>query len=162
MGNPYLQAQDTVNGRIGVTWINIDGVLTELVGVEKFEAIDTLESSEFKTVGTTKTQTKVKGVSGKITIEIQYHGVKMFSGMVQTFRKTGRLPVFSMINENNDPNTSLGTRTVAYTGCVLDGDILSSRLDSASEDGMTISVGAKYTDSEVLQDYAEPFHVGRE
>ncbi|OQB15712.1 MAG: hypothetical protein BWY15_00425 [Firmicutes bacterium ADurb.Bin193] len=160
--NSYLKAEDTVNGRIGCVWLNLRGVLSELVGLVKFEAKDNVETSDFKTVGTTKTQTKVKGVSGKGTIEMQYHGVSIFSGIVQKFRQTGVLDTFSLTVENNDPNTSLGVRTVTYTGCTLDGDIPSALLDSSAEDGMTISIGFKYTDCTVLKDFSEPANIGRD
>lgn len=161
MSNPYLEVDDVVDGKAGVAWLKYDGTLTELIGTDKVEAVDTIETEDFKTIGSRKTQTKVKGISGKFTFEIQYHAVKIFSGMVQRYRKTGKLPKFGLVVENNDDTTSLGKRIVSYTDCVLDGDVISSLL-TTEDNGMKMTISGKYSDSEVLQDFEDPYNIGRE
>ena len=162
MSNPYLLADDSPDGKDGVVWLNYDGKLSEIIGASKVEAKDNIETTDFKTIGTRKTQVKVKAVSGKGSMELDYSAVSVFSDMVHRYKKTGKLPVFSLTVENNDMTTGLGKRIVRYTGCVLDGEVVSSLLDAGADDGMKITVNFKYSDSEVLQDFAAPSNIGRD
>ncbi|MEG1822940.1 MAG: phage tail tube protein [Clostridiales bacterium] len=158
----YLKIDEVVNGKMGEVYITIGGKMTELVGIQKIEAHDTINERTLKTVGTIKIQTAPAGVDGSGTMTLQYGHIKIFSGMVATYRKTGKMPRFDLTIINNDPAPSLGRRSASFIDCCLSGDVGFAALDADSDDGLTIEINFKYSDSEIMDDFNDFAEIGRE
>lgn len=158
----FLKIQDTVNGRKGSVYFTIGERKIEVAGIQKIEAHDSIKERTFNTVGTVKTQSAPSGVEGSGSMTINYWAVEIFSKMIEEYRKTGKYEVFDILVINDDPATSIGRRSVSFTSCTISGDIPLAALDATSDDALTIDVGFKYQDVEVLEDFIEPTNVGRE
>jgi len=157
----YLKIDDAVNGKQGSAYITIDGVMYDLPGLQKIEAHDTLKERTMNTVGTVRSQSAPAGVEGSGTLTIQYWAIKIFAGMVNTYRKTGKMPRFDLLVENDDPGTSLGRRSSGFNGCILTGDIPLAALDGNADDGLTIDISFKFDEYVPGDEFANPANVGR-
>ena len=158
----YLKIADAVNGKQGEIYFTIDGQRIHVPGVQKIEAHDTIKERTLNTIGTVKTQTGVAGVEGSGTMTVQYYAIKILGEMVDHYRRTGKYKPFEILIINEDPNTSIGRRSIAYLDVVLTGDVPSSVLDASSEDGLTIDISFKYGDKVVNDNFGAPTAIGRD
>lgn len=158
----FMKIDDGVDGKQGSVYITVDNKVKELPGVQKIEAKDSIAERTMKTVGTVKTQSAAAGVEGSGSLTIHYWAIMIFSEMVATYRKTGVMPTFDLLIINNDPATSLGRRSTAFTDCCLSGDVPQALLDATTDDHLTIDIEFKYSDCSIQDEFSEPAAVGRE
>ncbi|MGI6361015.1 MAG: phage tail tube protein [Bacillota bacterium] len=158
----YLKIQDAVDGKCGSVYLTISGRRFEVPGVQKIEAHDTIKERTMSTVGTVKTQTAMAGVDGAGTMSINYYAVAIFGEIMEKYRRTGQYEPFDLLIINEDPATSLGRRSVAFTGCVLTGNLPLASLDATTADSLTMEVSFKYEDYTVMEDFGLPQYTGRE
>ncbi|MEE0775880.1 MAG: phage tail tube protein [Bacillota bacterium] len=158
----YLKIADGVDGKQGEAWITVDGVTKELVGLQKIEALDTVNERTMKTVGTVKTQTAMGSVDGSGTMTLHYCALPTFARMIEKYRKTGKITRFDLIIINDDPGTSLGRRSASFTDCVLSGDVPLAVLDATTDEHLTVDLNFKYSDYTQESDFNEPKNIGRE
>ena len=114
----FLLERDALNGKSGKAILTREGRNHELFGAKKIQADAEFQESDFKVIGTTLVQKKTTGVTQTGTMTI-YYGTPYFLEMLQEYRKTGRLPYFSMQIVNDDPSTSVGSQIVVLYNCKL-------------------------------------------
>ena len=158
----FIKIDDVVDGKSGEAWMTQNGVVKELVGLQKVEFHDTINERKLKTVGTVRTQTAPSGVDGAGTMTVQYGHIKTFASMVMEYRRSGKMPIFDLLIINNDPGTSMGRRSVSFEDCRLTGDVPMAALDADSDDGLTCELNFSYSNADIQEEFADISAIGRE
>jgi hypothetical protein len=153
----YLLERDALNGKEGRVFCTINGRQIEMFGTKKIQLDYSLEESDFKVVGTRLVQKKTTGITLTGTMDI-YYGTTEFSDLIQNYIETGELPYFTMMVENDDPSSSLGTRTIALYNVKLQSGVL-AMLD-ADSDFLVESVGFSFTGFKKIRDFNPPAQLG--
>jgi hypothetical protein len=153
----YLLERDALNGKEGRAVCTINGRQVELFGVKNLKIDYSLDSSDFKVVGTRLVQKKTTGVQLSGTMTIVY-GTPQFKQMVKDYMVTGAVPYFTLQITNNDPATSVGEQTIALYNCRLNSGNI-AQLD-ADADFLTEDVSFDFTQFEILKAFHEPAQLG--
>lgn len=153
----YLLERDALNGKEGRAVCTINGKQVELFGVKNLKIDYTIDSSDFKIVGTRLVQKKSTGIqlSGSMTI---VYGTPQFKQMVKEYMLTGAIPYFTLQVTNNDPATTVGAQTIALYNCRLNSGNL-AQLD-ADADFLTEDVSFDFTSFEILEAFHDPEQLG--
>lgn len=153
----YLLERDSLNGKEGRAICTINGQQVELFGLKNVKIDFSLDSSDFKVVGTRLVQKKTTGVqlSGSMTI---IYGTPTWKNMCKEYLYTGRLPYFTMQIENDDPATSVGKQTIVLYNCRINSGSL-AQLDSDS-DYLTEDVAFDFNRFEILSEFHAPDELG--
>lgn len=154
----YMNTQDAPLANLGTFFTTINGRRYEMLNVRNVEATASVNTEEIHRAGA-----RVLGhkVSGEVTLKLSFTVYKcseMFDKLVEEYIKTGVMPTFDCQIDSDDPATSIGMSSKTYTGCVLDGDILLSKLDAEGgfiEQELTayasdMIVGSEYDDTNVF------------
>lgn len=83
-------------------------------------------------MGCLVTGKKAVGLSLPIKMTI-YKCTEIFDDVVETFKKTGVMPLFDVQVSNEDPSSSVGRSTKVYNEVSLDGDVLLSLAGSGDD-----------------------------
>lgn len=153
----FLLERDALNGKSGSAFITYNGENQELFQMKKFQSDAEFQEADFKVVGTTLVQSKTTGMklTGTMTI---YYGSPLFLQMVMEYKRTGKLPYFTLQIKNDDPSTSVGQQIVALYNCKLS-KVPVAMLD-ADADWLEEEVGFSYTNIEVLNYFNAPAELG--
>lgn len=153
----YLLERDSVNGKEGRAICTIDGKQVELFGVKNLKIDYSLDSADFKVVGTRLVQKKTTGIqlSGSMTI---VYGTPEFKEMIVRYVQTGAGPYFTLQVTNNDPATSIGEQTIVLYNCRINSGNL-AQLD-ADSDFLTEDVAFDFTSFEILSAFTKPTQYG--
>lgn len=153
----YLLERDALNGKEGRAVCTINGKQIELFGVKNIKIDYSLDSSDFKIVGTRLVQKKTTGVQLSGSMSIVY-GTPEFKQMVRDYMVTGAIPYFTLQIENNDPATTVGQQTIALYNCRLNSGNI-AQLD-ADADFLTEDVSFDFTQFEILKSFHSPERLG--
>ena len=153
----FLLERDALNGKEGRAICSINGQQIELFGLKNLKIDYSLDSADFKVVGTRLVQKKTTGVQLTGTMTIVY-GTPEFKQMVRQYMATGRVPYFTLQVTNNDPATSVGTQTVVLYNCRINSGNI-AQLD-ADADFLTEDVSFDFTSFEILKSFHEPERLG--
>lgn len=148
----YLLERDAINGKQGTAFLTINGQNIEMFGIKKLETNAEFNEADFKVVGTLTVQKKTTGISYSGTMTV-YYGTPHFLKLLQEYRKTGKLPYFTIQITNNDPSSSIGSQTVVLYNVKLQ-KLPIAKLD-ADSDTLDMEVGFSFTDVEVLSYFAD-------
>lgn len=153
----FLLERDAINGKEGRAVCTINGKQVELFGVKNLKIDYSLDSSDFKVVGTRLVQKKTTGIqlTGSMTI---VYGTPEFKQMVSDYMKFGRIPYFTLQVTNDDPATTVGTQTIVLYNCRLNSGNL-AQLD-ADADFLTEDVSFDFTQFEILKAFHSPDQLG--
>lgn len=153
----YLLERDAINGKEGRAVCTINGKQVELFGVKNLKIDYSIDSSDFKVVGTRLVQKKSTGIqlTGSMTI---VYGTPQFKQMVKEYMLTGAIPYFTLQVTNSDPATTVGTQTIALYNCRLNSGNI-AQLD-ADADFLTEDVSFDFTQFEILESFHDPEQLG--
>lgn len=153
----YLLERDALNGKEGRAFITINGQQQELFNCKNVKLDYSLESSDFKLVGTRLVQKKTTGItfSGSMTI---IYGTRWFKDLVRQYVLTGQPPYFTLMVKNSDPATSVGVQNYAFYNCRINSGNL-AQLD-ADADFLTEDVQFDFTSYEPLESFHSPDQLG--
>lgn len=153
----YLLEQDALNGKEGRALCTVNGKQIELFGVKNLKIDYSLDSSDFKVVGTRLVQKKTTGIqlTGSMTI---VYGTPTFKQMIKDYMTTGAIPYFTLQITNNDPATTVGEQTIALYNCRLNSGNI-AQLD-ADADFLTEDVSFDFTQFEILKSFHDPERLG--
>lgn len=153
----YLLERDALNGKEGRAVCTVNGKQIELFGVKNLKIDYSLDSSDFKVVGTRLVQKKTTGIqlTGSMTI---VYGTPTFKQMIKDYMVTGAIPYFTLQVTNNDPSTTVGVQTIALYNCRLNSGNI-AQLD-ADADFLTEDVGFDFTQFEILKSFHNPERLG--
>ena len=153
----FLLERDALNGKQGKAITTINGENRELFQLKKLQTDAEFTETDFKVVGTTLVQKKTTGLNYTGTMTI-YYGSPIFLRMVETYQKTGKMTLFDIQVENEDPGTSIGKQTVVLMNCKLS-KVPIAALD-ADADFLEEEVSFSYTGIEVLNWFTDPAQLG--
>lgn len=153
----FLLERDALNGKEGRALITVNGRQKELFGCKNVKVDYSLDSSDFKVVGTRLVQKKTTGIqlTGSMTI---VYGTPTFKEMVRDYMRAGTPPYFTLQVTNNDPATSVGIQTIVFYNCRLNSGNL-AQLD-ADADFLTEDIGFDFTSFEILSSFHDPDQLG--
>lgn len=153
----YLLERDAINGKEGRAVCTINGKQVELFGVKNLKIDYSIDSADFKVVGTRLVQKKSTGIqlTGSMTI---VYGTPQFKQMVKEYMLTGAIPYFTLQVTNSDPATTVGTQTIALYNCRLNSGNI-AQLD-ADADFLTEDVSFDFTQFEILESFHDPEQLG--
>jgi len=157
----YLLAQDTLNGAEGKITITKGGHILEVCGMKNIKTVASIQSSDMKTIGTRKIQSKTNGVKQTGTGKVYFgsNSSNLFTDMVLNYINNGVQDVFDITITNEDPASSVGAQVMGYYGCVLTGDIPLSILDD-EEAMLNYDFNFSYTNVKRLEAFNDPANLG--
>lgn len=153
----FLLERDALNGKEGRAVCTINGKQVELFGLKNLKIDYSLDSSDFKVVGTRLVQKKTTGIQLTGSMNIIY-GTPTFKQMIKDYMTTGAIPYFTIQITNNDPATSVGEQTIVLYNCRLNSGNI-AQLD-ADADFLTEDVSFDFTQFEILKSFHEPLLLG--
>ena len=133
----YMKAQDAISGKEGTliaTWTNPKTKKKENYAIMECKNITakvTKNKSEFKSLGERATQHKAMGWSGTGTLTVHYASTE-YSWIMANYVNDGLDMYFSLVIENHDPTSGLGTQRVQLTDVNLD-EAEIAKLDTEAE-----------------------------
>lgn len=153
----FLLERDAVNGKEGRAVCTINGTQVELFGLKNLKIDYSLDSSDFKVVGTRLVQKKTTGIqlTGSMTI---VYGTPEFKQMIKEYMVSGRVPYFTLQVTNDDPATTIGVQTVVLYNCRINSGNI-AQLD-ADSDFLTEDVQFDFTQFEILKSFHKPEQLG--
>lgn len=153
----YLLERDALNGKEGRAIATINGKQIELFGAKNINAEYTLDSSDFKLIGTRLVQKKTTGIqfSGSMTI---VYGTPYFKQLIKEYVLTGKPPYFTLQIINDDPATSVGRQVAALYNCRINSGKL-AQLD-ADTDFLVEDVQFDFTSFSLIEEFHDPDELG--
>ena len=112
----YLLAQDAINGAEGKITITRSGRILEISGMKNIKTIAGIQTTDMKTIGTRKVQSKTNGVKQTVTGNGYFgsNGSNLFVDMVLHYINDGVQDVFDITITNEDPASSVGAQVMVY------------------------------------------------
>lgn len=157
----YLLAQDTLNGAEGKITITRNGRIFEVCGMKNIKPIAGIQTSDMRTIGTRKIQTKPNGVKQTGTGNVYFgsNGSNLFTDIVLHYINDGVQDTFDITITNEDPASSVGAQVMGYYGCILTGDIPLSILND-EEAMLNYDFNFSYTTVKRLEAFNDPANLG--
>ena len=144
-----LKAHDTISGKEGSAYIQIDGKNEELFRAKTVEVKIEISKGDVKCIGRRMTGSKASGMKGTGTLNI-YYGYPLLSELIEQYKKTGKPFYFDMLVTNDDPASSSGVQRVLVKECLMDGITL-AKLDGDSTDPLEDEIGFTFGDFDILE-----------
>lgn len=142
---------DTISGKEGSAFIQIDGKNEELFRAKSVELKLEISKGEVKTIGRRMAGSKASGMKGTGTLKI-YYGYPLLAELLERFKKTGKPFYFDLLVVNNDPASSSGVQRVLAKDCLMDGLTL-AKLDSDSDDPLEDEISFTFGDYDTLDKF---------
>ncbi|CAH8772448.1 phage tail tube protein [Paenibacillus dendritiformis] len=145
-----LQAKDTISGREGRAFAQIDGKNEEMFYVKTLEAKIEKQKAEVKVLGSRSVQHKAAGWTGTGSMTI-YYMTPLFRNMMLDYIKNGKDTNFIIQIINEDPMSSIGTQTVCLKNVNLN-SVVMAKLDTES-DVLEEEVEFTFDDVDILNEF---------
>ncbi|BFH70245.1 MAG: phage tail tube protein [Paenibacillus dendritiformis] len=145
-----LQAKDTISGREGRAFAQIDGKNEEMFYVKTLEAKIEKQKAEVKVLGSRSVQHKAAGWTGTGSMTI-YYMTPLFRNMMLDYIKHGKDTNFIIQITNEDPMSSIGTQTVCLKNVNLN-SVVMAKLDTES-DVLEEEVEFTFDDVDILNNF---------
>ncbi|TDL57524.1 phage portal protein [Paenibacillus dendritiformis] len=145
-----LQAKDTISGREGRAFAQIDGKNEEMFYVKTLEAKIEKQKAEVKVLGSRSVQHKAAGWTGTGSMTI-YYMTPLFRNMMLDYIKNGKDTNFIIQIINEDPMSSIGTQTVCLKNVNLN-SVVMAKLDTES-DVLEEEVEFTFDDVDILNNF---------
>lgn len=147
-----IQAEDTINGRLGTVSAEIDGRRIELMELENITATVTKNKSEFRALGTLATQNKATGWSGAGSATVRYISSR-WAKLMEKYAHDHIDTYFTIDIINEDPGSATGRQAVQLLHCNFDSvDI--AKLD-ISADELSQDISFTFDDFNILEQFRE-------
>lgn len=148
-----LFAQDAISGKEGCAYVKINGNNEELFYAKTIELTVENTKSEVKAIGKRMTGHKVTGQNGTGSMTI-YYVTPIFRSMMTEYKRTGKIPYFDLVIENDDPASSAKKQSVLAINCCLDSVIL-AKLDGDSDDALDEDADFTFEDYDILTPFTK-------
>lgn len=129
---PFFNTNDAVSANFAECFVTLDGTRYSMCMAKKFEGKAAVNTKEVYRLGNPVVGHKPQTVTLSFEMTI-YKCTEIFDRVVETFIKTGKMPIFDIQTSNEDPSTTVGRSSKIYTGCVLDGDMLLSMFNAEGD-----------------------------
>ncbi len=137
MGNVTMRGKDGVSGSMAECFVTIDEIRYNFMQAIKFEAKLEKTKTEVPILGKTGKGNKTTGWKGTGSMTVHYNQ-SVFREILEKYKNTGEDLYFTMQVTNTDPTSSVGSQTVIFKECNIDGGILA-----------IFDAGAEYLEEEV-------------
>lgn len=148
----YLLAQDSISGREGMAYVEIDGVNKPLFHAKNIKVEFEKNKDEFNSMNCRVTQSKTSGVTMTGSMEM-YEGSPLFTDMFFKYLETGKDVYFNMRIVNDDPSSAAGRKAILLIDCNIDSGTLAA-LD-IEENHLGSEVAFTLRDAKQLERYNE-------
>lgn len=119
MAEQYIRQHDTISGKEGEVWFQINGKIRLGIEVKEISFNLTQLKKEITAVGHRFHGNKVYGVKGSGTMTCHYV-TSDFRQSVFDYINTGKPPIMSITTVNEDPASATGSQRVMISGVILD------------------------------------------
>lgn len=148
-----LNAPDTISGKEGRAYAEIDGNNEDLFFAKTIESTVEKSKSEVKAIGKRMTGHKTTGGNGTGSMTL-YYMTPLFRQMIKQWKETGQDIYFDMVIENDDQESSAGKQSVLLIDCNLDSVVL-GKLDGDSDDPLDEDVDFTFEDFDILTPFTQ-------
>ena len=148
---PHINGEQTINGKLGEIWINLDGEIRLAMEVKKIEAKVSIEQKEVPVLGDMGTPNKYTGWKGSGTMTC-YYMTSYFRKAMLAYIRTGVAPSLTLTITVDDEGSGRGVERTTLGKVTID-SIDIAKLD-AENTVLEESIPFKF--SEVLN--YEPFN----
>ena len=146
-----LNAPDTLSGREGKAYAQINGINEELFFIKKIDAVVNKKKAEVGAVGKRMSGYKTTGLNGTGDLTL-YFMSPVFRRQISQYKETGRDVYFNLVFINDDPASRAGKQEVLLLNVNLDSTMLGN-LDSDSDDPMTEDCSFTFEDFVILRHF---------
>ena len=143
-----LNSGDTISGREGRAYVQINGNNEELFMAKTIEATVEKAKSEIKVIGRRMTGHKTTGMNGTGSMTL-YYLMPLFRSYLKQYKDSGVDLYFDMVIENEDPTSAAGKQTTLLLNCNLDSTVL-AKLDGDSDDPLEEDADFTFDDFDIL------------
>lgn len=147
----YLEAKDTISGKMGRAVATIDGNVEEMFYLTELEATMEKMKKEIPILGKTSNETKSTGAKYSGTMKI-YYVTSRFRELMLKYAKTGEDTYFSVLVENEDPTSATGKQSILLKNVNLD-KINVAKLIITSDDSLSEEMSFTFSDWDILNSF---------
>lgn len=140
----HLSATDTISGKAGWAYAQINGNNEEMFYAKTIEATVEKTKSQVKAIGNRMVGHKTTGGEGTGSMTL-YYLTPLFRELLAQWKETGVDTYFNLVVENDDPSSSAGKQTVTLVGVNLNATLL-TKLDGDSDDPLEEEVEFTFED----------------
>lgn len=137
MEQNVMNALDAVNGSLADVFVTLRGNRYHLMQLINFEGNMDVNTVEVPILGKTGKGNKPAGWTGTWSATLHYN-TSLFRELLYEYKNTGYMAPLEIQTTNKDTGSSVGTQTIVYKNCLINGGILSK-----------IDVEADYLDEEL-------------
>lgn len=119
-----LRATDVMNANAAEGFVTIDGIMHRMFYAKSFEAKVEKSKKEIRLLNRRMTVHKTTGIKGTGTMTI-YMVTPYYRQMVEDYKSSGKDIYFSIVINNSDPESTVGTNTTAFFDVNIDSSVLS-------------------------------------
>lgn len=124
MANITMNAKDSISAKLAECFVTIDGNRYNFMQMINFEASFERGKTKIPILGRTAEGNKATGWRGKFKAKCHYNQ-SIFRELMLRYKNSGEDIYFDIQVTNEDPTSAAGRQTIVYTGCNIDGGILS-------------------------------------
>lgn len=148
---PFINGEQTINGKLGEIWMNLDGEIRLAMEVKKIEAKITISQKEVPVIGDMAPGNKYLGWKGSGTMTC-YYMTSYFRKAMMNYIKTGIAPSLTLTITVDDEGSGRGTERTTLGKVTID-SIDIAKLDA---EDVVLEESVPFKFSEVLN--YEPFN----
>ena len=137
MSQNTMNALDAVSGSLANAYITIDDKRYLLMQLINFEGSMEVNTVEVPILGRTGKGNKPAGWTGTWSATLHYN-TSIFRKVLYDYKNTGYMPPMEIQTTNEDGGSGVGSQTIIYKNCLINGGILSK-----------IDVEADYLDEDI-------------
>lgn len=117
-----MSPTDVVNAGMAECYVTVDGKRHLMLMAKEFTATFTKKTAEVPILGRRMTGHKSVGGEGRFTMTV-YKVSELFDEMCTRYKESGEEVLFDILVTTNDPQSTAGTSSKIFTGCMLSGEV---------------------------------------
>ena len=149
-----MSPTDVVNAGMAECYITLGGKRYLMMMARNFEAKFNKKTVAVPILGRRMTGHKSTGAEGKFSMTI-YKVTELFDEICRTYKESGDESTFDILVTVNDPQSSVGTSSKVFRGCMLSGEITLASL-SAENKWLEQTVSGYFDDFESYEKFTDP------
>lgn len=130
--NNIMPTNDAPVAKFAEVFVTIGDKRYSMLMCKNFEGKVNISTQDVPRMGSVIMGKKATGVEISFTMTI-YKCTEIIDDVIETFIRTGVMPLMTIQTSNEDPATSVGRSTKIYEDCILDGDVLLSLAGSEDD-----------------------------
>ena len=127
-----MSPTDVVNAGMAECYITVDGKRHLMLMAKEFSATFTKKTASVPILGRRMTGHKSVGGEGRFSMTV-YKVSELFDEMCRRYKESGEEVVFDILVTVDDPQSSAGTSSKIFSGCILSGDLTLAALSAENK-----------------------------